>query len=299
MMGVGSGVILSRFGSPEQIGRYLPDLVAGRTVASLGGTEPDAGSDTSGFRTRARKMEGGWSITGEKAYISSAGTPISSYVLAMAITGKIDDERKKFSLFLVPRDAPGYAVGPAYSKLGWRSSDTRPIYFQDCFVSDGQLVGNLHESRHVLHKGYQQARCFLAACSVGLAQACLDASVNWARERQAYGNQLGRLQLIQEMVAKIAVMVDTARLLAYRAACNVDRGQFNLKELAVAKLDACKAGTRCADLAVQIHGGWGVMEDCPVSRYYRDNRAATIGDGSSQIQSLLIARECGLDVSFG
>jgi alkylation response protein AidB-like acyl-CoA dehydrogenase len=298
MTGVGSGVVLSRFGTPTQIERYLPDLVAGRIVASLGGTEPDAGSDTAGFRTRARKVEGGWSITGEKAYISSAGTPISAYVLTMAITSEADADRKKFSLFLVPRDAPGYTVGSAYSKLGWRSSDTRPLYFQDCFVGPDQLVGNLHEGRLVLHKGYQQARCFLAACSLGLAQACLDASVSWAKERQAYGNSLGRLQLIQEMVAQIAVMVDTARLLAYRAAWNVDRGRFNLKELAMAKLYACEAGTKCADLAVQIHGGWGVMDDCAVSRYYRDNRAATIGDGSSQIQTLLIARECGLDVSF-
>ena len=298
MTGVGSGVILSRYGSEAQRDRYLPDLVAGRTVASLGGTEPDAGSDTASFKTRARPVEGGWNITGEKAYISSAGTPISTFVMAMAITSEPDAPRKRFSVFVIPRDAPGYTVGPAYRKLGWRASDTRPLYFQDCFVTPDQLLGKLHEGRHVLHKGYQQARCFLAACSLGLAQACLDSAVAWAKERQAYGKSLGRLQLIQEMVAQIAVMVDTARLLTYRAAWNVDQGRFNLKELAMAKLYACEAGTKCADLALQVHGGWGFMEDCPVARYYRDNRATTIGDGSSQIQTLLIARECGLDVSF-
>lgn len=123
--------------------------------------------------------------------------------------------------------------------------------------------------------------------------------VSWAPGRQAFGHSLGRLQLIQEMVAQIALQVDVARLLTYRAAWNVDQGRFNLKELAMAKLYACEAGTKCADLAMQIHGGWGYMEDCPVARHYRDNRATTIGDGSGQIQTLLIARECGLDVSFG
>jgi alkylation response protein AidB-like acyl-CoA dehydrogenase len=160
------------------------------------------------------------------------------------------------------------------------------------------IVGEPHKGRLLLHKGYQQARLFLAACSVGLAQACLDHSVKYAKERQAFGGPIGKLQLIQDMVARMSVKVDAARLLTYRAAWGIDRGESDLKDLATAKYFATEIGTECANLAVQVHGGWGFMDDCPVSRYYRDNRICTIGDGSSQIQLLLIARALGLDVEF-
>ena len=160
-------------------------------------------------------------------------------------------------------------------------------------------MGAAGQGRYLLHQGYQQARAFLAACSLGLADAALEHSVKYAQERQAFGGSIGRLQLIQEMIAQMAVKVDCARLLTYRAAWRADRGEPSLRELSMAKYYATEIGTEVANMAIQVHGGWGFMDDCPVSRYYRDNRICTIGDGSSQIQLLLIARSLGLDVTFG
>jgi alkylation response protein AidB-like acyl-CoA dehydrogenase len=299
MVSIATGLTLSRFGSPELIDKWLPEIVTGQKMCAIAGTEPDAGSDTAGFKTRSRMVGNDrWVINGEKAYITNAGTDLSIFTLLLTVSSPPEAEKKQFTLFLVPNDAKGYSRGEKYRKLGWRSSDTRPLYFDNCEVDADNVVGGAHKGRWVLHKGYQAARLFLSACSLGLAQASLDHSVKYAQERKAFGGSLGRLQLVQEMIADIALEVDTARLLTYRAAWGVDQGRDNLKELSMAKYHATEAGTKCADLAIQVHGGWGYMEDCPVSRYYRDNRVCTIGDGSSQIQKLLIARECGLDVSF-
>jgi short/branched chain acyl-CoA dehydrogenase len=300
MVSMATGLTLSRFGSQELINKWLPEIVTGQKMCAIAGTEPDAGSDTAGFKTRSRMVGNDrWVINGEKAYITNAGTDLSIFTLLLTVSSPPDAEKKQFTLFLVPNEAKGYTRGEKYRKLGWRSSDTRPLYFDECQIDADNVVGGAHKGRWVLHKGYQAARLFLAACSLGLAQASLDHSIKYAQERKAFGGSLGRLQLVQEMIADIALDVDTARLLTYRAAWGVDQGRENLKELSMAKYHATEAGTRCADLAIQVHGGWGYMEDCPVSRYYRDNRVCTIGDGSSQIQKLLIARECGLDVSFG
>lgn len=298
MVSIATGLTLQRFGTEAQKEAYLPGIVQGKHICAIAGTEPDAGSDTSGFKTRAIPEKDGWKIRGEKAFITNCGTDITSFTLVLAVTSPPDAEKKSFSLFLVPSGSPGLTIGPAYSKMGWRSSDTHPMHFDDCPVGPDQLVGETNSGRWLLHKGYQQARLFLAASSVGLAQACLDESIRYANERKAFGNSIGRLQLVQEMVAQIAVQVDAARLLTYRAASLIDQGAEPLRELSMAKLYACDAGTRCADLAIQVHGGYGYMDECPASRYYRDNRICTIGDGSTQIQTLLIARECGLDVTF-
>jgi short/branched chain acyl-CoA dehydrogenase len=299
MVSVATGLTLSRFGSKELIEKYLPEIVTGQKMCAIAGTEPQAGSDTAGFKTRA-KMVGNdrWSISGEKAYITNAGTDISIFTLLLTVSSPPESPKKQFTLFLVPNEAKGYERGEKYRKLGWKSSDTRPLYFDNCEVSADNVIGEAHKGRYLLHKGYQAARLFLAASSLGLAQASLDHAIKYAQERQAFGGSLGKLQLIQEMIADMALEVDTARLATYRAAWGVDQGRDNLKELSMAKYLATEAGTKCADKAIQVHGGWGFMEDCPVSRYYRDNRVCTIGDGSSQIQKLLIARECGLDVSF-
>ncbi len=298
MVSIATGLTLMRFGSQEQKERYLPDIVAGRRISAIAGTEPEAGSDTSGFKTHARRSNAEWVINGQKAYITNAGTDISSFALVLVVTSPPGASRKSFSLFLVPTGTPGYIPGERYEKLGWRSSDTRPLYFDDCRLGDEAVIGEPDKGRLILHRGYQQARLFLATCSLGLAQACLDHAVTYARERQAFGGPIGRLQLVQEMVSKISVRVDAARMLVYRAAWLSDHGTATLKDLATAKYYATEIGSECADLAIQVHGGWGFMNDCPVSRYYRDNRVCTIGDGSSQIQLLLIARELGLDVSF-
>ena len=298
MVSVASGLILQRFGSDEQKARFLPGIIKGETLGALGGTEPQAGSDTAGFTTRAKRVAEGWSISGQKAYITNAGTDISSFALTLALTSEPGAERKKFTLFVVPKGTAGYTQGEPYRKMGWRSSDTRPLYYDDCVVPDSAILGNEGEGRHLLHKGYQQARVFLAHCSLGLAEASLRRSVAYANERKAFGATLGNLQMIQEMVAQMAVKVDAARLLAYRAAWMGDQGTVTMKELGMAKYYCTEIGTEVANAAIQVHGGWGFMDDCAVSRYYRDNRVCTIGDGSSQIQQLLIARSLGLDVRF-
>ncbi|HNT40063.1 MAG TPA: acyl-CoA dehydrogenase family protein [Rubrivivax sp.] len=298
MVSIATGLILQRFGTPEQKARWLPDLVKGQALGALAGTEPQAGSDTASFTTRATRVPGGWAINGQKAYITNAGTDISTIALTLAATSEPGAERKSFTLFIVPRGTPGYTQGEPYRKMGWRSSDTRPLYYDDCRVGEDAILGKEDEGRHLLHKGYQQARVFLAHCSLGLAEASLRRSVAYANERKAFGGTIGKLQMIQELVAQMAVKVDAARLLAYRAACMGDQGTATIRELAMAKYYCTEIGSQVADAAIQVHGGWGFMDDCAVSRYYRDNRICTIGDGSSQIQQLLIARSLGLDVRF-
>lgn len=299
MVSMASGLTVARFGTEEQKRRWLPEIVSGQKICSIAGTEPDAGSDTGGFRTRATQLGNGqWSLSGEKAYITNAGTPISLFTLILAISSPPEAERKKFTLFLTPNDAPGYTRGKGYDKMGWRSSDTRQLYLDDCQLGEEAIVGELHGGRHLLHKGYQAARIWLAACSLGLAQASLDHALAYAKERRAFGGTLGQKQMIQQMIAEMALKVETARLVTYRAAWQIDQGIDDIGALSMAKLHATEVGSEVANMALQVHGGWGFMNDCPPSRYLRDNRICTIGDGSSQIQTLLIARAMGLDVDF-
>ncbi len=298
MVSVATGLTLSRFGSAELKEKYLPDIVRGRKICAIAGTEPEAGSDTAGFRTRASFDGQKWRINGSKAYITNAGTEITSFALVLVVTSEPEAARKGFTLFLVPSGTRGFVPGEPYRKMGWRSSDTRPLYFDDCEVGPDMVVGEVGRGRHILHRGYQQARVFLAACSLGLAQACLEHSVAYAKQRHAFGGPIGRFQLIQKMIADMAVKIEAARLLVYRAAWMADHGHASLRDLAMAKLYATEIGNECANAAVQIHGGWGYLDDCPVSRYFRDNRICTIGDGTSQIQALLIARELGLGAAF-
>jgi len=298
MVSVATGLTLMRFGSKHLKDTYLPAVVSGEKICAIAGTEPNAGSDTAGFKTRGRNDGQKWKINGEKAFITNGGTDITSFATVLVVTGEKPGGRKSFTLFLVPTGTPGFKVGAPYRKMGWHSSDTRPLYFDDCTLGAEMIVGEVDRGRHVLHRGYQQARLFLAACSLGLAQASLDHSLTYAKERKAFGGPIGNLQLVQKMIADIALKVDTARLLVYRAAWMADNGRASLKELAMAKLYATEIGSECANLAIQVHGGWGFMDDCPVSRYLRDNRICTIGDGSSQIQSLIIARELGLEPAF-
>ena len=299
MISMAAGLTVSRYGTETQKRTWLPDIIAGRGICAIAGTEPGAGSDTGGLKTRARRLdEGHWSLSGEKAFITNAGTPISTFALILAITSAEDDPRTSFSLFLTPNDAPGYSRGTQYRKMGWRSTDTRQLFLNDCRLGDEAVVGPLHGGRHILHKAYQAARLWLSACSLGLAQSCLDRSIAYAKERKAFGGTIGERQLVQELIAQMALKVDMARLLTYRAAWQVDRGIDDPGALSMAKLAATEIGTEVANMAVQVHGGWGVMDDCPVSRCLRDNRICTIGDGTSQIHTMLIARSCGLDVDF-
>lgn len=299
MVNAGCSLAFAKFANVNLKRQWLADVVTGRRVCSLAGTEAQAGSDTAAIATRARQQaDGSWLINGSKAYITNAGTDISSFTMVLAHTSSPDAPKRQFTLFHVPTGSPGYVVGAPYAKMGWRSSDTRPLFFDNCRVSSDSVIGEVGKGRSIALWGFQQGRIFLGACSLGLAQGCLDLAINFAKERRAFGGTIGRLQLIQQMVAEMAVKVEAARMLVYRAAWLADQGRATLKDLAIAKYFATEAGSECADLAVQIHGGWGFMDDCPVSRYFRDNRICTIGDGSSQIQILLIAKELGLDVEF-
>ena len=299
MVNAACSLTFARFASEELKRAWLPEVVTGTKICSLAGTEPQAGSDTAASTTRARQQpDGSWVINGEKAFITNPGTDISSFTMVMAVTSSPDANKKEFTLFHVPTGTAGYEIGPSYRKMGWRSSDTHPLYFNDCKVGGNAVIGDAGKGRLITHKGFQQARVFLGACSLGLAQGSLDHATQYAKERRAFGGTIGGLQLVQQMVAEIAVKVESARMLVYRAAWLSDHDQATLKDLAMAKFYATEIGTECANLAVQVHGGWGFMDDCPPSRYLRDNRICTIGDGSSQIQILLIARELGLDVDF-
>jgi alkylation response protein AidB-like acyl-CoA dehydrogenase len=299
MVAVATGLTLQTFGNKMQKEKYLPDIVAGRAIGSIAGTEPQAGSWTAGFKTRAHKVDNGnWSISGEKAFITNSGADITSYNLVCAVTSPKDVEKTSMTLFLVPAGTPGVTIGKSYDKLGWRSSDTHPIFLDGAEVGDEMIVGKEGDGRYIVHKTYQSARCFLSACALGLSQACLDHSIAYAKDRQAFGRTLGGLQLIQKMIADMAVKVETSRLLARQAAVKADQGTASILELAMAKYYCCEMSSEVADLALQVHGGWGFMNDCPVSRYLRDTRITRIGDGSSQIQSMIIAKELGLDVTF-
>jgi short/branched chain acyl-CoA dehydrogenase len=299
MVAVATGLTLQQFGSALHQEKYLPGIVAGTAIGSIAGTEPQAGSWTAGFKTRAHRVDQNqWSISGEKAYITNSGADITSYNLVCAVTSAADAEKTSMTLFLVPAGTPGVEIGKSYDKLGWRSSDTHPIYMDGAVVGDDMIVGKEGDGRYIVHKTYQSARCFLSACALGLSQACLDHSIAYAKDRQAFGRTLGGLQLIQKMIADMAVKVETSRLLARQAAVKADLGTASILELAMAKYYCCETSSEVADLAVQVHGGWGFMNDCPVSRYLRDTRITRIGDGSSQIQSMLIAKELGLDVTF-
>ena len=211
MVSVSAGLIIQRFGTAEQKARYLPDIIKGRALGALAGTEADAGSDTAGFKTRAVRKGDDWIVNGSKAYITNAGTEISSVALTLAVTTPPDAEKKEFSLFAVPRGTPGYAQGEPYRKMGWRSGDTRPLYFDDCAIPHGAMVGGEGQGRLLLHRGYQQARVFLSTCSLGLADGALDLSVKYANERKAFGRTIGGHQLVQEMCAQMAVKVEAAR----------------------------------------------------------------------------------------
>ena len=187
MVSVASGLTLGRFGDAELARKYLPDIIAGRKICGIAGTEPNAGSDTSAFTTRASQRGNGWRLNGEKAFITNGGTDISSFLMILAVSSPPDAAKKSFTLFLVPNGAQGFTPGERYRKMGWRSSDTRPYYLQDCDIDQDHIIGPVHGGRIVLHRGYQQARVFLAACSLGLAQACLDHSLTFAKERKAFG----------------------------------------------------------------------------------------------------------------
>jgi short/branched chain acyl-CoA dehydrogenase len=276
------------FGSEEQKAALLPDLCAGSKLGAFGLTEPEAGSDAGNTRTRAALEDGEWVINGAKQFITNAGTEISGHVCITARTG--DDE---ISNLLVANGTPGYEQGTPYRKMGWNASDTRPLTFSDCRVPEENLLGprgqGFKQFLHILDIG----RIGVAAMGVGLAQGALDQALAYARERRAFGQPISKFQAIQTKLADMATEIEAARLLTYKAAFLKDEGRNFTLTAAQAKLKTGRLAVRCAEEAVQIHGGYGYIEEYPVCRFYRDAKILTIGEGTDEVQQMVIARALG------
>ncbi len=279
------------YGTEEQKRRWLPDLLAGRTLAGFGLTEPDAGSDAGATRTKAVLDGDEWVINGSKAFITNSGTDITSLVTVTARTGP--DE---ISTIIVPAGTPGFVVEPAYRKMGWRASDTHGLRFEDCRVPAGNLLGTRGRGFHQFLATLDDGRIAVGAMAVGVLQACLDESVAYAQDRTAFGKPIGSYQAIAFKCADLAVALEAARLLVYRTAWLKDRGRPFKQAAAIAKLYATEAAVAATRDATQIFGGAGFMDETLVSRHYRDAKVLEIGEGTSEIQRLVISRGLGLPV---
>jgi short-chain 2-methylacyl-CoA dehydrogenase len=294
--GVSLGIMpIYRYGSEEQKQQWLPRLCAGEILGAFGLTEPGGGSDVAGaMRTRARLEDGAWVIDGTKAFITNSGTSITGVVGVAAITGTRDNGKPEISSILVPSGTPGFTVSRKYSKVGWSASDTRELSFDGCRVPEANLLGQRGRGYAQFLATLDEGRVAIAALSVGLAQGCVDESVRYVHERDAFGGPIGRFQGLQFKIADMEARVHVARLAYYDAAARMLAGQPFKKEAAIAKLTASDAAMDNARDATQIFGGYGFMNEYPVGRFYRDAKILEIGEGTSEVQRLLIARELGL-----
>jgi short-chain 2-methylacyl-CoA dehydrogenase len=291
---VGLGAMpVYRFGTEEQRQRWLPPLAAGDSLAAFGLTEPGGGSDAGAARTTARLEGGEWAVNGSKSFITNAGTPITSFVTVTAITGQ-DGGARETSAIIIPTDTAGFEVGKNYRKMGWRHSDTRELAFNDCRVPEENLLGNRGEGFKNFLKILDDGRIAIAALAVGLAQGCVDECLGYVHERSAFGKPIGSFQALQFKVADMAMKTELARSAYYRAAWLREQGRPYKKEAAMAKLYASEIAVDVARDAVQIHGGYGYIEEFPVCRHFRDSKVLEIGEGTSEVMRILIARELGL-----
>jgi short-chain 2-methylacyl-CoA dehydrogenase len=296
--GVGLGANpVYQFGTEEQRHRWLPDLCAGRTLGAFGLTEPDAGSDAGGTRTKAVRDTGSgeWVINGEKAFITNSGTPMTSIITLTAVTGE-SGGRPEISTIVVPAGTPGLVVQPPYRKMGWHASDTHGLTFADCRVPEDHLLGEEGRGFANFLAILDEGRVAIAALAVGVIDGCLEACAGYAKQRVAFGRAIGANQGIAFKVADLAVMAEAARSLTYGAAARRDAGKPFKKAAAMAKLYATEAAVTATRDATQIFGGYGFMDESLVSRHYRDAKVLEIGEGTSEIQRLVIARELGLPV---
>ena len=278
------------FGTEEQKREWLVPMCAGEILGAFGLTVPDAGSDAGATRTKAVEDDGEWVIDGSKAFITNSGTPISRVVTITAVTGR----GPELTAIAVPHGTPGFTVAPAYKKMGWRASDTHELRFDGCRVPVDNTVGGRGEGFGNFLRILDEGRIAIAALAVGLAQACLEESVSYARQRVSFGKPIGQYQGVSFRIADMAVGVENGRNLVYRAAGLRDSGRPFRKEAAMAKLYATEMAVSAARDAVQVHGGYGFMDEAPVSRYYRDSKVLEIGEGTSEIQRMVIGRELGL-----
>jgi short/branched chain acyl-CoA dehydrogenase len=293
--GVGLGAMpVYRFGREDQKQTWLPDLCAGRALGAFGLTEPGGGSDAGGTRTTARLEAGEWVIDGSKAFITNSGTDITSIVTVTALTGRDDAGRPEISAIVVPSGTPGFSVAPGYSKVGWSASDTHELAFSDCRVPEANLLGERGRGYAQFLRILDEGRIALAALSVGLAQGCVDECVRYAGQRVAFGHPIGESQVIQFAIADMEVRTHLARLAWRDAAARLLAGRPFKREAAIAKLVGSEAAMANARAATQIFGGYGFMNETPVGRFYRDAKILEIGEGTSEVQRTLIARELGL-----
>jgi alkylation response protein AidB-like acyl-CoA dehydrogenase len=281
------------FGSEEQKREWLPRLCSGERLGAFGLTEPEAGSDAGNTRTRARLEDGEWVIDGAKQFITNAGTDISGMVCITAVTGSNGDGEREISNIIVPNGSPGYEPGEPYRKMGWNASDTRPLSFDGCRVPEANLLGprgaGFKQFLHILDIG----RIGVAAMGVGLAQGALEQALAYARERRAFGKPISKFQAIQAKLADMSCEIEAARLLVYKAAREKDAERNFTLTAAQAKLKTGRLAVRCCEEAVQIHGGYGYIEEYPVCRFYRDAKILTIGEGTDEVQQMVIARALG------
>jgi short-chain 2-methylacyl-CoA dehydrogenase len=297
-VGLGINPILT-FGTEDQKSQWLPDLVAGRTLAGFGLTEPGAGSDAGATRTKADLVDGQWIVNGAKQFITNSGSSITSLVTVTARTGTKDDGRAEVSTIIVPSGTPGFTAEPAYDKLGWHASDTHPLTFVDARVPEDHLLGQRGRGFAQFLATLDDGRVAIAALAVGCVQACLDMSVEYAGQRTTFGRPIGAKQGVAFQVADLEVMLEASRMLTYKAAAMKDAGR-PMKEFkqaaAIAKLYATESAVSATRIATQIFGGYGFMEEYPVTRFYRDAKVLEIGEGTSEVQRMLIARGRGLPV---
>jgi alkylation response protein AidB-like acyl-CoA dehydrogenase len=280
------------WGTEEQKQQWLPDLCAGTKLAAFGLTEPEAGSDAGNTKTRAVLDEGEWVVNGAKQFITNAGTDISACVTITAVTGQ-GERGPEISNIIVPNGTDGYVIGEPYRKMGWNASDTRPLTFEDARVPESNLLGPRGEGFRQFLQILDGGRIGVAAMAVGVAQGALDEAIKYAKERQAFGKPISKFQAIQAKIADISSQLEAARLLTYRAAIEKDRGQNFTLTAAQAKLITGRLAVRATEEAVQIHGGYGFIEEYPVCRFYRDAKILTIGEGTDEVQQMVIARALG------
>ncbi len=280
------------WGSDEQKAEWLPQLCSGQRLAAYGLSEPEAGSDAGNTRTTAELVDGVWVINGSKVFITNPGTDISGCVVITAVTSQANG-RREISNLIVPNGTPGYDVGEPYRKLGWRASDTRPLTFADCRVPESNLLGRRGGGYRQFMKVLEGGRVGVAAIGIGLAQGAFDEALAYAKERRAFGQPISKFQAIQAKLADISAQLEAARLLTYRAALKLDRGELALLAAAQAKLVAGRLAVRATEEAVQIHGGYGFIEDYAVARFYRDAKILTIGEGTDEVQQMVIAQQLG------
>jgi alkylation response protein AidB-like acyl-CoA dehydrogenase len=283
------------WGTDEQKDDWLPQLCSGQKLAAFGLTEPEAGSDAGNTHTRAELDDGEWVVNGAKQFITNSGTDISGCVTITAVTGDMGSSGgREISNIIVPNGTPGYEAGEPYRKMGWNASDTRPLTFDDCRVPEGNLLGPRGQGFKQFLAILDGGRIGVAAMGVGLAQGALDEAIKYSKERQAFGQPIGKFQAIQAKIADLSAQIEAARLLVYRAAILKDRGESFTLTAAQAKLITGRLAVRATEEAVQIHGGYGYIEEYPVCRFYRDAKILTIGEGTDEVQQMVIARQLGV-----